>query len=104
MKIFKQNCLIKVNEVAEVLSMRPSTIMNYVYKGIIPCFKLGGSKKGAVRFSPQQLNEWLIDQEVHPPEKFLENHFPKKVKVKKLKKGAKQEFERFIKRITDSKK
>lgn len=51
--------LMTVDEVAEVLAVRPKTVRAWVYQGKIPCVKVG---KRAVRFSVVAVNRWLERQ------------------------------------------
>jgi excisionase family DNA binding protein len=50
---------LKVAEVAKMLGVTPQHIYKMVKAGLIPCFHV----KGAVRFSPAELAEW-IKQEI----------------------------------------
>jgi len=52
--------LLKVPDVAAMLSVQPSTIYQWVSMDYIPCIRLGvGKTKPCVRFDEQAVLEWL---------------------------------------------
>lgn len=55
---------LKVSEVAKILGVTPQHIYKMAKAGLIPCFHV----KGAVRFCPAEVAEWIkkeIDQSNH---------------------------------------
>ncbi len=65
--IFEQKELLTAEKVAEVLGIKSSTIMKWVYEKKIPFVKFGPGKKAIVKFNPHRLNQWL-DEQSHEPE------------------------------------
>ena len=59
----KSNCLLKVDEVAELLGVEPKTIYNWVYEGVIPYVK---PTRGTLRFRPSAIAGWL-EERTHEP-------------------------------------
>jgi len=52
--------LLKVPDVAGMLSVQPSTVYQWVRMGYLPCIHLGtGKTKPCVRFDEQEILEWL---------------------------------------------
>ena len=47
--------LITVEQVAEVLALRPSTVRAYAERGSLPCVRMGGR----LRFRPSDVAEWI---------------------------------------------
>ena len=47
--------LLDVNEVAEVLHVKPQTVYQYVCKGLIPFLKIGSR----VRFDEEAITKWI---------------------------------------------
>ena len=88
--IFEEKALLTAEKVAEVLDVKPSTIMKWVYEKKIPFVKFGPGKKAIVKFNPRRLNQWL-DENSHEPES--ENDI--KSDAKKIKKASKRTVERF---------
>ena len=88
--IFEEKALLTAEKVAEVLDVKPSTIMKWVYEKKIPFVKFGPGKKAIVKFNPRRLNQWL-DENSHEPESENEN----KSSAKKIKKASKRTVERF---------
>ncbi|MGD2084573.1 MAG: helix-turn-helix domain-containing protein [Candidatus Aminicenantes bacterium] len=79
-----------MQEVAEVLQVKPSTVSYWTAQKRIPFIKFGEGKKSLVRFSPKKLNQWL-DEMSHDPEG--ENESP--TKPSKMKKARQKTIERF---------
>jgi excisionase family DNA binding protein len=88
--IFEKKALLTAEDVAEVLGLKPSTIMKWVYEKKIPFIKFGPGKKAIVKFNPKRLNQWL-DENSHEPESEDES----KNNAKKIKKASKKTVERF---------
>lgn len=88
--IFEGKKLLSVNDVAEVLQVKPSTISYWLAQKRIPFIKFGEGKKSLVRFSPKKLNQWL-DEMSHDPED--ENELP--AKPSKMKKARQKTIDRF---------
>ena len=88
--IFEEKALLTAEKVAEVLDVKPSTIMKWVYEKKIPFVKFGPGKKAIVKFNPRRLNQWL-DENSHEPESEDEN----KSSAKKIKKASRRTVERF---------
>jgi excisionase family DNA binding protein len=88
--IFEEKALLTAEKVAEVLDVKPSTIMKWVYERKIPFVKFGPGKKAIVKFNPKRLNQWL-DENSHEPESDIEN----KSNAKKIKKASRRTVERF---------
>ena len=51
----KRNEALKVSEVARILGVTPQHIYKMASAGLIPCFHV----KGAIRFWPAELAEWI---------------------------------------------
>ena len=51
----KRNEALKVSEVARILGVTPQHIYKMAAAGLIPCFHV----KGAIRFWPSELAEWI---------------------------------------------
>lgn len=51
----KRNEALKVSEVARILGVTPQHIYKMTAAGLIPCFHV----KGAIRFCPADLAEWI---------------------------------------------
>ena len=51
----KRNEALKVSEVARILGVTPQHIYKMASAGLIPCFHV----KGAIRFWPSELAEWI---------------------------------------------
>lgn len=56
--------LLTVNDVASILSAKPSTIYSWAEQGIIPSFKLNG----LLRFSEEDVMAWIADCQKKPVE------------------------------------
>ena len=54
--------LMKIDDMAKLLKMSPTTIYRECRKKQIPHFKIGG----AIRFDPDEIRDWLEDQKVKP--------------------------------------
>ncbi|NIM11285.1 MAG: helix-turn-helix domain-containing protein [Candidatus Aminicenantes bacterium] len=65
--IFEEKALLTAEKVAEVLGVKPSTIMKWVYEKKIPFVKFGEGKKSIVMFNPKRLNRW-VEENSHEPE------------------------------------
>ena len=50
--------LLRVNEVAELLSVHPNTVRTWANKGILPCYRLG-TKKGDRRFTMEDIEAFV---------------------------------------------
>jgi excisionase family DNA binding protein len=57
--------LLKVPEVAERLSVSPSTIYNLVESGKLACYRIGKGR-GAIRFSEAQVLQYLEGAKAEP--------------------------------------
>ena len=82
--IFEEKSLLTAENVAEVLGVKPSTVMKWVYEKKIPFIKFGPGKKAIVKFNPKRLNQW-IDENSHEPESEDES----KSDAKRIKKASK---------------
>ena len=51
--------LIDIKSLSELLSIKPSTLYQWVELGKIPHYKFNEGK-GAVRFSIEEINNWLL--------------------------------------------
>ena len=51
--------LIDIKSLSEILSIKPNTLYAWVELGKIPHYKLNEGK-GAVRFSIEEINNWLL--------------------------------------------
>ena len=58
--------LIDIKSLSELLSIKPSTLYQWVELGKIPHYKLNGGKKGAVRFNIEEINDWLSTCKIDP--------------------------------------
>lgn len=65
-EIFTPGKLLSAEEVASILNVKPSTILEWALKGKIPSLKLSAGKKGIVRFNGNKLNLWLEKKEREP--------------------------------------
>ena len=61
-----------VQEVAEYLGLKPSTIYAYVSERRIPFYKIPGSQ--LVKFKVSDLNAWLESGRVETAEEYLTQH------------------------------
>lgn len=57
--------LLTVEQVAEWLAVKPSTVRAYAEKRKLPHFRIGGR----LRFSPDAIAGWLAEREVRPRRK-----------------------------------
>jgi excisionase family DNA binding protein len=55
--------LLTIQEVAERLNLKPSTLYAWAAQGTIPHLKLGR----LLRFDPDEIDAWLHDRRRHPP-------------------------------------
>jgi excisionase family DNA binding protein len=60
--------LIDIKELAKYLNIKDRTIYQYVQKGIIPHYRIGGGSKGIIRFDYNQIDKWLETQYVSKSE------------------------------------
>lgn len=51
--------LLKARDVADLLGLEMSTVLDRFQRGEIPGFRLGGRKGGPVRFRLSEIEEWL---------------------------------------------
>jgi len=59
--------LLTAEKGAEILGLKPSTVMKWVYERKIPFVKFGPGKRSIVMFNPRRLNQW-VDENSHEPE------------------------------------
>ena len=95
-EIFTPGKLFSADEVASVLNVKPSTILEWALKGKIPSLKLSDGKKGIVRFNGDKLNQWLEQKERVPgstgqPVRNIHSHADLRAD-----KGAIMDFENFV--------
>jgi len=50
--------LVNVSEISSILSVKPSTVYQWVHEGRIPHFKIGK----LVRFDPAEIDRWVGKQ------------------------------------------
>jgi len=53
--------LITVDELGIYLNMNIRTLYSYVQKGIIPHYRLGKGRNGAIRFDLNHIDKWIDD-------------------------------------------
>lgn len=58
--------LLTIDELAEVLSAKKSTIYQWVHQGLIPYIKVGR----LLRFREEDIQKWLISREVEASVRF----------------------------------
>ena len=58
--------LLTIDELAEVLSVKKSTIYQWVHLGLIPHIKVGR----LLRFKEGNIQKWLISRQVEPSVRF----------------------------------
>lgn len=58
--------LLTIDELAEVLSVKKSTIYQWVHMGLIPHIKVGR----LLRFREEDIEKWLISKQVKPSPRF----------------------------------
>ncbi len=58
--------LLTIDELAEVLSVKKSTIYQWVHLGLIPHIKVGR----LLRFREEDIQKWLISRQVEPSVRF----------------------------------
>jgi len=51
--------LLDVYEAAALLRVSPRTVYAWSYQGLIPRVRLGGAKRGALRFKERDLRDWI---------------------------------------------
>lgn len=51
--------LLTIKEVGIYLNMNIRTLYSYVQKGIIPHYRLGKGRNGAIRFDLNLIDEWI---------------------------------------------
>ena len=54
--------LIDIQTLSEYLSVKPKTIYDWIYKGRIPYYKIGG----LVRFNYEEIKRWLAKKRKDP--------------------------------------
>ena len=54
--------LLTIDQVAEVLSVKKSTVYQWVHQELIPYIKLGS----LLRFEEQDIEKWIISKKVKP--------------------------------------
>jgi len=62
----KMEKLLTIDELAKVLSVKKSTIYQWVHLGLIPHIKVGR----LLRFKEGNIQKWLISREVKPSPRF----------------------------------
>lgn len=55
--------LLNIKQMAEILGIDEGTLYRKVEEGIIPCKRLGGVGRGAIRFDPEEVNEAISEKE-----------------------------------------
>ena len=63
-----------VQEVAEYLSLKPSTIYAYVSERKVPHYKKGH----VVRFKQEEIDEWMATGRVQTTDEYLAKHMQRK--------------------------
>ncbi len=58
--------LLTIDELAEVLTVKKSTIYQWVHLGLIPHIKVGR----LLRFKERNIQKWLISRQVDPSSRF----------------------------------
>ena len=58
--------LLTIDELAEVLTVKKSTIYQWVHLGLIPHMKVGR----LLRFREEDIQKWLISKQVEPSVRF----------------------------------
>jgi excisionase family DNA binding protein len=58
--------LLTIDELAEVLTVKKSTIYQWVHLGLIPHIKVGR----LLRFREEDIQKWLISRKVEPSARF----------------------------------
>jgi len=58
--------LLTIDELAKVLSVKKSTIYQWVHMGLIPHIKVGR----LLRFREEDIQKWLISKQVEPSPRF----------------------------------
>ncbi len=58
--------LLTIDELAEVLSVKKSTIYQWVHLGLIPHIKVGR----LLRFKEGNIQKWLVSRQVEPSPRF----------------------------------
>jgi excisionase family DNA binding protein len=95
-EIFTPGKLLSAEEVASILNVKPSTILEWALKGKIPSLKLSDGRKGIVRFNGNKLNKWLEKKEREPGntgKTILNINSPNELRADK---GTKKDFENFV--------
>ncbi len=62
----KMDKLLTIDELAEVLSVKKSTIYQWVHLGLIPHIKMGR----LLRFKKEDIEKWLLSKQVEPSRRF----------------------------------
>ena len=62
--IFPSNRLISVKDLAEVLGVTTAALYKWIKEGTMPApYRLGGPK-GALRWDPATINNWLLERRI----------------------------------------
>jgi len=59
--------LLTIDDVARILSVKKSTIYQWVHMRLIPCIKVGRF----VRFREKDIQRWLKEKEVKPTRRYF---------------------------------
>ena len=99
--MFTQKKLLTAEEVAEFLTLKPSTIFSWVNQRKIPFIKFGNGKSARVRFNPSILNTWINDLSRMPELKktFSDSHM---FLVGTAKPKSDKDFDQFAKAIRET--
>jgi len=95
-EIFTPGKLLSAEEVASILNVKPSTILEWALKGKIPSLKLSAGKKGIVRFNGDKLNQWLEKKEREPENTGKTIRGISSPNELRADKGTKKDFENFV--------
>ena len=98
--MFTQKRYLTAEEVAEVLTLKPSTILSWVQQNKIPFLKLGKGKSARVRFNPKIMNSWIHDQSRTPELKEILSE-SQLFRVGRLNKKPEEDFDLFAKSIRE---
>lgn len=99
--IFEQSRLLTVKEVAQVLGVKASTILNWVHINRIPFIKFGLGKKAPLRFNPKVLNRWVEENSREPGETMQQSsRNTKQRKPRYASPKTIEDFENFVENIS----
>ena len=84
--------LLTVEEVAQIVGVKPSTVKTWVHDRSIPFIKFGPGKKSPLRFNPESIQRWYEEKESHPGD---DPGVLDKVKSGTIRKASKRTVEKF---------